>query len=72
MRFLTLTLQTTIKYVLITLCGQPWQVFALMLWSKQKKWLIVPALEEVPCSDGIITPITPSSAVEELELITLT
>ena len=72
--FWTLTLQTTIKYVIITLsadnhgeCG----IFALFALVKKMKvkWLIVPAIigGSALLADGIITPpISVSSAVEGL------
>lgn len=70
--FWTLTLQTTIKYVLITLSadnngeGGIFALYALVKRTKVK-WLIVPAIigGSALLADGIITPpISVSSAVE--------
>jgi len=70
--FWTLTLQTTIKYVLITLSadnngeGGIFALYALVKRTKVK-WLIVPAIVggSALLADGIITPpISVSSAVE--------
>lgn len=70
--FWTLTLQTTIKYVIITLSadnhgeGGIFALFALVKKTKVK-WLIVPAIigGSALLADGIITPpISVSSAVE--------
>src|SRR6187431_3111780 len=70
--FWTLTLQTTIKYVLITLSadnhgeGGIFALFALVKRTKIK-WLIVPAIigGSALLADGIITPpISVSAAVE--------
>ena len=72
--FWTLTLQTTIKYVIITLNadnngeGGIFALFALVKRTKVK-WLIVPAVigGSALLADGIITPpISVSSAVEGL------
>jgi KUP system potassium uptake protein len=72
--FWTLTLQTTIKYVIITLSadnhgeGGIFALFALVKRTKIK-WLIVPAIigGSALLADGIITPpISVSSAVEGL------
>jgi KUP system potassium uptake protein len=72
--FWTLTLQTTIKYVLITLSadnhgeGGIFALFALVKKTKIK-WLIIPAIigGSALLADGIITPpISVSSAVEGL------
>src|SRR6201986_359550 len=72
--FWTLTLQTTIKYVVITLQadnkgeGGIFSLFSLV--RRKAKWLIVPAVVGgcALLADGIITPpITISSAVEGLE-----
>lgn len=72
--FWTLTLQTTIKYVLITLSadnngeGGIFALYALVKRTKVK-WLIVPAIigGSALLADGIITPpISVSSAVEGL------
>ncbi|MEC4048649.1 KUP/HAK/KT family potassium transporter [Flavobacterium sp. SUN046] len=74
--FWTLTLQTTLKYVLITLSadnhgeGGIFALFALVKRTKIK-WLIVPAIigGSALLADGIITPpISVSSAVEGLRL----
>src|SRR3970040_1485190 len=70
--FWTLTLQTTIKYVLITLSADnhgEGGIFALYALVKKTKiqWLIVPAIigGTPRLADGIITPpISVSSAVE--------
>ena len=70
--FWTLTLQTTLKYVLITLSadnngeGGIFALYALVKRTKVK-WLIVPAIigGSALLADGIITPpISVSSAVE--------
>ncbi|RZJ36676.1 MAG: potassium transporter Kup [Flavobacterium sp.] len=70
--FWTLTLQTTIKYVLITLSadnngeGGIFALYALVRRTKIK-WLIIPAIVggSALLADGIITPpISVSSAVE--------
>ena len=72
--FWTLTLQTTVKYVLITLNadnngeGGIFALYALVRRTKIK-WLIVPAIigGSALLADGIITPpISVSSAVEGL------
>ena len=73
--FWTLTLQTTIKYVLITLSADnhgEGGVFALYALVKKTKirWLIVPAIigGSALLADGIITPpISVSSAVEGIK-----
>ena len=70
--FWTLTLQTTIKYVLITLSADnhgEGGIFALYALVKRTKikWLIIPAIigGSALLADGIITPpISVSSAVE--------
>jgi KUP system potassium uptake protein len=72
--FWTLTLQTTIKYVIITLNADnhgEGGIFALYALVKKTKikWLIVPAIigGSALLADGIITPpISVSSAVEGL------
>lgn len=73
--FWTLTLQTTIKYVVITLNadnhgeGGTFALYALVRRTKIK-WLIVPAIigGSALLADGIITPpISVSSAVEGLK-----
>ena len=73
--FWTLTLQTTIKYVLITLSADnhgEGGIFALYVLVKKTKirWLIVPAIigGSALLADGIITPpISVSSAVEGIK-----
>jgi KUP system potassium uptake protein len=74
--FWTLTLQTTLKYVLITLSadnhgeGGIFALFALVKRTKIK-WLIIPAIigGSALLADGIITPpISVSSAVEGLRI----
>lgn len=69
----TLTLQTTIKYVLLTLRadnrgeGGIFSLYALV--RRRKKWLVVPAMigGAALLADGIITPpISVSSAIEGL------
>ena len=75
--FWTITLQTTIKYVLITLRadnkgeGGIFSLYALVRRSPHK-WLVFPALigGSTLLADGIITPpISVSSAVEGLQTI---
>ncbi len=72
----TLTLQTTIKYVILTLKadnrgeGGIFSLFALV--RRQKKWLVLPAMigGAALLADGIITPpITVTSAIEGLRNI---
>jgi KUP system potassium uptake protein len=72
--FWTLTLQTTLKYVVITLRadnkgeGGIFSLFSLV--RRRAKWLIVPAVIGgcALLADGIITPpISISSAIEGLE-----
>ena len=74
--FWTLTLQTTIKYVLITLSadnngeGGIFALYALVKRTKVK-WLIIPAIigGSALLADGIITPpISVSSAVEGIRM----
>jgi KUP system potassium uptake protein len=72
--FWTLTLQTTIKYVIITLRADnkgEGGIFSLYtLVRKYKKWLLVPAIigGAALLADGIITPpISVASAIEGLE-----
>jgi KUP system potassium uptake protein len=70
----TLTLQTTIKYVLLTLRADnrgEGGIFALYtLVRRQKKWLVIPAMigGAALLADGMITPpISVASAVEGLK-----
>ena len=74
----TLTLQTTIKYVVLTLKadnrgeGGIFSLYALV--RRQKKWLVFPAMigGAALLADGMITPpISVTSAVEGLKQITL-
>ena len=73
--FWTLTLQTTLKYVIITLSADnhgEGGIFALYALVKKTKikWLIVPAIigGSALLADGIITPpISVSSAVEGIQ-----
>lgn len=73
----TLTLQTTIKYVLLTLRADnkgEGGIFALyaLLRRLNKKWLLVPAVigGSTLLADGLITPpISVASAVEGLKVI---
>lgn len=74
--FWTLTLQTTLKYVIITLNADnkgEGGIFSLYsLVKRRAKWLIVPAIIGgcALLADGVITPaITVSAAVEGLEII---
>ncbi len=75
--FWTLTLQTTVKYVLITLKadnngeGGIFSLYAIV--RRYAKWLRIPAMigGAALLADGIITPsITVTSAIEGLGLIT--
>lgn len=72
----TLTLQTTIKYVILTLQadnkgeGGIFSLFALV--RRRKKWLVVPAMigGAALLADGMITPpISVTSAIEGLKQI---
>lgn len=72
----TLTLQTTVKYILLTLQadnngeGGIFSLYALI--RRQKKWLVFPAIigGASILADGIITPsITVTSAIEGLRQI---
>src|SRR5882672_10997987 len=72
--FWTLTLQTTIKYVVITLRadnngeGGIFALYALVRRTK-RKWLLIPAIVggSMLLADGMITPpISVSSAIEGL------
>ena len=74
--FWTLTLQTTIKYVIITLRadnrgeGGIFSLFSLV--RRKAPWLVIPAMIGgcALLADGIITPpITVSAAIEGLEII---
>ena len=74
--FWTLTLQTTIKYVIITLQADnkgEGGIFSLFSLVKRKaKWLIIPAMVggAALLADGIMTPaVTVSSAIEGLGII---
>ncbi len=73
----TLTLQTTFKYVILTLKadnkgeGGIFSLYALV--RRRKKWLVIPAMigGAALLADGIITPpITVTSAIEGLRLNT--
>lgn len=74
--FWTLTLQTTLKYVLLTLQADnkgEGGIFSLYTLLKRfkKKWMIVPAIIGGSCllADGFITPpISVSSAIEGLKV----
>lgn len=72
----TLTLQTTIKYVMITLEADnkgEGGIFSLYtLIRKRAKWLIIPAVigGATLLADGMITPpVTVTSAIEGLDLV---
>lgn len=74
--FWTLTLQTTLKYVIITLKadnkgeGGIFSLFSLV--RRKARWLLIPAIVGgcALLADGIITPpITVSSAIEGLDII---
>lgn len=74
--FWTLTLQTTIKYVIFTLRADnhgEGGIFSLYtLVRKRAKWLIIPAVVggAALLADGMITPpVTVTSAIEGLELL---
>ncbi len=74
--FWTLTLQTTLKYVVITLRADnkgEGGIFSLYtLVRRRKKWLVIPAMigGASLLADGIITPpISVSSAVEGLSYV---
>lgn len=75
--FWTLTIQTTLKYVVLTLRADnkgEGGIFALyaLLKRMNKKWLIIPAIigGSTLLADGLITPpISVSSAVEGLRVI---
>ena len=72
----TLTLQTTVKYVILTLNadnkgeGGIFSLFALV--RRRKRWLVMPAMVggAALLADGIITPpISVTSAIEGLKLL---
>ncbi len=72
----TLTLQTTVKYVILTLQadnrgeGGTFSLYALV--RRRKKWLVIPAMigGAALLADGMITPpITVTSAIEGLRQI---
>lgn len=72
----TLTLQTTIKYVILTLKadnkgeGGIFSLYALV--RRRKKWLVIPAMigGAALLADGMITPpITVTSAIEGLKVV---
>lgn len=74
--FWTLTLQTTLKYVIITLRADnkgEGGIFSLYtLVRRRKKWLVIPAMigGAALLADGIITPpISVSSAIEGLNYV---
>src|SRR5688572_15571782 len=74
--FWTLTLQTTIKYVMLTLRADnngEGGIFSLYTLVRRKaKWLTIPAIigGSALLADGIITPpISVSSAIEGLRII---
>ena len=74
----TLTLQTTLKYVILTLKADnrgEGGIFSLYtLVRRQKKWLVIPAMlgGAALLADGMITPpITVTAAVEGLDNIPL-
>jgi len=74
--FWTITLQTTLKYVVVTLRADnkgEGGIFALYtLVRRRKKWLVVPAMigGAALLADGIITPpISVSSAIEGLSYV---
>lgn len=74
--FWTLTLQTTIKYVMLTLEADnkgEGGIFSLYtLVRKKSKWLIIPAVigGAALLADGMITPpVTVTSAIEGLNLV---
>jgi KUP system potassium uptake protein len=74
--FWTLTLQTTLKYVIITLRADnkgEGGIFSLYtLVRRRKKWLVIPAMigGAALLADGIITPpISVSSAIEGLAYV---
>jgi KUP system potassium uptake protein len=74
--FWTLTLQTTIKYIILTLRADnkgEGGIFSLYTLVRRKaRWLVIPAIigGSALLADGIITPpISVSSAIEGLRLI---
>jgi KUP system potassium uptake protein len=73
--FWTLTLQTTVKYVIITLRadnkGEGGILSLFSLVKKKGKWLVIPAMigGSAMLADGMITPpITVSAAIEGLRI----
>lgn len=73
--FWTLTLQTTIKYVIITLRadnkGEGGILSLFSLVKKRARWLVIPAMigGAALLADGMITPpITVSAAIEGLDI----
>ena len=75
--FWTLTIQTTVKYVLLTLKADnkgEGGIFSLysLIKDRKKKWLIIPAIigGSTLIADGMITPpISVSSAIEGIEAV---
>ncbi len=74
--FWTLTIQTTIKYILLTLKadnnGEGGILALYTLVKNYSKWLIIPAIVGVGAilADGILTPsVSVSSAIEGINLI---
>jgi KUP system potassium uptake protein len=74
--FWTITLQTTLKYVILTLQADnkgEGGIFSLYTLVRRKaKWLVIPAIigGSTLLADGIITPpISVSSAIEGLRII---
>lgn len=71
----TLTLQTTVKYVILTLRADnkgEGGIFSLFALVRKRKWLVIPAMigGAALLADGMITPaISVSSAVEGLKNI---
>ncbi len=74
--FWTLTLQTTVKYVIVTLRADnkgEGGIFSLYtLVRRRKKWLVIPAMigGAALLADGIITPpVSVASAIEGLSIV---
>lgn len=74
--FWTLTLQTTVKYVIVTLRADnkgEGGIFSLYtLVRRRKKWLVIPAMigGAALLADGIITPpVSVASAIEGLRIV---